>query len=87
LIPAGRPSQAHVFGAVRADYKLVLNLIAGVVFVALFGLTVRRGATDPVCGMQVDRRRALRATVGGRSYYFCCEGCRARFEREAGPTT
>jgi uncharacterized membrane protein YraQ (UPF0718 family)/YHS domain-containing protein len=87
LIPAGRPSHGHVFGAVRADYKLVLNLIASVAFLVLFGLTVRRGATDPVCGMQVDRRRALRATVGGRSYYFCCEGCRARFERDASLTS
>jgi P-type Cu+ transporter len=37
-------------------------------------------AKDPVCGMDVDpHTTAHRATLGGRSYYFCSGGCRARF--------
>jgi Cu+-exporting ATPase len=37
-------------------------------------------ARDPVCGMEVDEARAA-ATFehAGRTYYFCCAGCRARF--------
>jgi len=79
LVPTVRPSHARVFAGVRLNYKLALNVVALALFAALFALTARRGATDPVCGMKVDRRRALRASAGGRSYYFCCEGCREQF--------
>jgi xanthine dehydrogenase accessory factor len=35
---------------------------------------------DPVCGMTVAVASAAhRAEVGGRTYYFCCGGCRERF--------
>src|SRR5919198_4077256 len=50
LIPETRPSTNDVFGSIELDYKLVLNVLAAVVFVALMGLTLRRGATDPTCG-------------------------------------
>jgi YHS domain-containing protein len=82
LVPETRPSTSDVFGGIEVDYKLVLNLIATVIFVALFGLTMRRGVTDPVCGMTVDRERALRAEHAGRTYFFCSEGCRSRFEAD-----
>ena len=49
---------ATTSSSVQLDYKLVLNVLALVVFAALFGLTMRRGATDPVCGMTVDREKA-----------------------------
>jgi len=85
LIPTGpRPTTAHVFGSVRVDYKLVLNAIALCVFAALLALTVRRGATDPICGMTVDRAKALRAMREGRSYYFCSEHCRRTFQAAGG---
>ena len=82
LVPSGpRPTRADVFGTVGLDYKLALNILGTVVFVALFWLTRARGATDPVCGMKVDRSRALREEVGGETVYFCSEHCRASFER------
>jgi xanthine dehydrogenase accessory factor len=35
---------------------------------------------DPVCGMTVAVASAAhRAELGGRTYYFCCGGCRERF--------
>jgi uncharacterized membrane protein YraQ (UPF0718 family) len=46
LIPSERPSAEDVFGSIALDYKLVLNVIALAVFLALFYLTFRRGATD-----------------------------------------
>jgi uncharacterized membrane protein YraQ (UPF0718 family) len=49
LIPDTRPSRGDIFGSIELDYKLVLNLLGLAIFVALFFLTVRRGATDPVC--------------------------------------
>lgn len=81
LIPTGpRPSRADVFGAVQIDYKLALNAVATVAFAALFWLTARRGATDPVCGMKVDRAKAIvRETESGR-VYFCSEHCAASFD-------
>jgi uncharacterized membrane protein YraQ (UPF0718 family)/YHS domain-containing protein len=79
LIPEARPTTEDVFGSIEVDYKLVLNAVATLVFVALIGLTVRRGAIDPVCGMSVDKGKALRLERDGHTYYFCSEHCRAAF--------
>ena len=50
------------------------------IFAALFALTMRRGATDPVCGMKIDKAKALRLDFGGDTYYFCSQGCLHAFE-------
>jgi uncharacterized protein len=85
LLPSGpRPSRDEVFGSVSLDYKLVLNLLGLAIFAALFALTRSRGATDPACGMKVDREKALTATLGGETFYFCSEGCRERFLAQPG---
>ena len=40
-------------------------------------------ATDPVCGMSVDPATAKhKASQEGRDYYFCCGGCKTKFEAE-----
>jgi hypothetical protein len=67
-----------VFGSVEVNYKLFLNVLGLVVFAALFALTWRRGATDPVCGMKVDRSKAVTASHDGHTYYFCSEHCRSK---------
>lgn len=36
-------------------------------------------ATDPVCGMTVERERATTAERDGQVYYFCARGCRDEF--------
>jgi len=41
LIPDVRPTTEDVFGSIEVDYKLVLNAIATVAFVALIGLSLR----------------------------------------------
>jgi YHS domain-containing protein/uncharacterized membrane protein YraQ (UPF0718 family) len=79
LVPTTRPTRSDLFGAVQLDYKLVLNVLGVVVFAAFFALTMGRGAADPVCGMTVDRAKALRAEVGGTTYYFCSDACRDTF--------
>jgi YHS domain-containing protein len=40
-------------------------------------------ATDPVCGMTVEREKAA-ATMEyeGTTYYFCARGCRDEFAQE-----
>jgi uncharacterized membrane protein YraQ (UPF0718 family)/YHS domain-containing protein len=80
LIPTGpRPNRGDVFGSIQVDYKLALNVLGLAIFVTLFGLTMRRGATDPVCGMKVDRGKALTAERDGQTFYFCSEHCRSTF--------
>ena len=86
LIPTGpRPSRASVFGGVSVDYKLFLNLLALGVFAALMRLTRARGSTDPVCGMRVDRDKAVRLERDGETLYFCSEHCLQRFARGGVP--
>jgi uncharacterized membrane protein YraQ (UPF0718 family)/YHS domain-containing protein len=84
LIPHARPTRSDVFGSVKADYKLALNVLGVLVFGTLIGLTVRRGATDPVCGMRVDRSHAVRLYEGGRTHYFCSQRCRDAFAEAHG---
>ncbi len=84
LIPTGpRPTRGDIFSSIQLDYKLALNVLAIVVFAALFWMTARRGATDPVCGMKVDREKAITSELRGETYYFCSTGCLHTFERNA----
>ncbi len=45
----------------------------------------RRGKTmakDPVCGMQVDEKKAAAtSTYKGTTYYFCAPGCKVAFDK------
>ena len=86
------PSRGDIFGSVELNYKFALNLIAAAVFVSLFALTTRRGVTDLLCGMKVDRAKALTSEHASRTYYFCSEHCKREFEshpdrRADGPAT
>jgi hypothetical protein len=83
-LPSGaRPSRSDIFGQVQVNYKLFLNVLGTVIFAALFWLTFRRGATDPSCGMRVDRGRALKKRIAGHTYYFCSEHCLDSFEGQS----
>ncbi len=76
LIPTGlRPSRSDIFGTIAVNYKLALNVLGLVIFAAFFWLTARRGVTDPVCGMKVDKAKAIRKDLGTESFYFCSEHC------------
>jgi uncharacterized membrane protein YraQ (UPF0718 family)/YHS domain-containing protein len=87
LIPTGaRPTRADIFGQLQVNYKLALNVLGVVIFAALFSLTAWRGATDPVCGMKVDRHKALSIDWGGQTYFFCSPHCMEAFEDERAVT-
>ena len=84
ISPTGpRLARATVFGHVAVDY----NLLGAALFATLIGLTVRRGATDPVCGMTVDRGKAIRRTGPGGTASFCSEHCAARHDAATGTGT
>jgi YHS domain-containing protein len=36
---------------------------------------------DPVCGMEVDPATSLKATYAGKTYYFCSEDEKAKFQK------
>jgi uncharacterized membrane protein YraQ (UPF0718 family)/YHS domain-containing protein len=84
LVPTERPSVDSVTSrGIGWNYTTVLNIVFFAVAAALVALTVRRGARDPVCGMTVDRHAGKpTAEYHGQTYYFCGEGCRAKFEAE-----
>ena len=82
-IPTGaRPTRADIFGSLHVDYKLWLNLLGLAIFAGLFWLTARRGATDPVCGMKVDRAKAIAKRVGDETFHFCSMHCLHTFENQ-----
>ena len=39
-------------------------------------------AKDPVCGMLVDEKTAIKAEHQGKTYYFCATGCRTAFLKD-----
>lgn len=39
---------------------------------------------DPVCGMTVDKNKALSAVIDGKTYYFCSESCLRIFQNPEG---
>jgi uncharacterized membrane protein YraQ (UPF0718 family) len=83
LVPDGpRPSRGDIFGSIELNYKLALNLLGVAIFAALFGLTVRRGVTDPVCGMKVDKSKAVTKEFEGETFYFCSNHCLHAFEAD-----
>ena len=83
LIPGGpRPTRADIFGSISINYKLYLNMTGLALFIVFYWLTVRRGATDPVCGMKIDRDEALTTTFAGETYHLCSHHCRQTFEAD-----
>jgi uncharacterized protein len=83
LIPEERPSiESITERGISWNYTTVLNIAFTLVAASLFGLTLRRGARDPVCGMRVDRGTALTADYRGKRYFFCGSGCRSKFEAD-----
>lgn len=35
---------------------------------------------DPVCGMEIDLKKALKATYKGKTHYVCSPACKKKFE-------
>jgi uncharacterized membrane protein YraQ (UPF0718 family)/YHS domain-containing protein len=89
LIPQTRPTRADIFSSIKIDYKLFTNILGVAVFAAFFALTMRRGVTDPVCGMKVDKAKAIHIDFAEETFYFCSEHCLRTFEvnRETEPSS
>ena len=82
LIPESRPSIESITDrGISLNYTAVLNAVFTLAAGLLLWLTISRGATDPVCGMRVDRHLAEHhASHTGGTRYFCSAGCREAYE-------
>jgi YHS domain-containing protein len=82
LIPETRPDVESITErGIGWNYTTFLNILFFGVAAVLIALTLRSGARDPVCGMTVDRLQTpFRSEWGGKTYYFCSEGCKSRFD-------
>src|SRR5215211_646669 len=82
VIPETRPSIESITDrGISLNYTAVLNIAFTLVGAVLVGLTVRRGAKDPVCRMRVDRYATPhQAAFDRRTYFFCSSGCKEEFE-------
>jgi uncharacterized membrane protein YraQ (UPF0718 family) len=85
------PSGHHV-ALLAGDFPLgatlVLNILAALILLAIWLLARSSAlsdhiATDPVCGMSVEKSSAAAtAQQGTTTYYFCSPSCRDRFVAE-----
>jgi uncharacterized protein len=84
LVPTHRPSIESIAERdIAWNYTTFLNIVFICVAAALVGLTLRRGAKDPVCGMTVDRHKTPhRSEHAGKTVYFCSAHCKARFDED-----
>jgi uncharacterized membrane protein YraQ (UPF0718 family) len=91
-VPTSRPA-AVVPDRFQWNYTTILNIAFIIVLATLFWLARRgrddhtrsRYATDPNCGMQVERANAPAHLVhGDAEHWFCSDGCRTRYEQMHG---
>jgi YHS domain-containing protein/uncharacterized membrane protein YraQ (UPF0718 family) len=83
LIPSERPDVDSITArGIEWNYTTFLNILFFGVALMLWGLTLRRGARDPVCAMTVDRSTPFRSEWRGQTYYFCGAGCKRRFDAD-----
>ncbi len=52
----------------------------GMVAAAPKSKSAKELAKDPICGMVVEKSKALKTERAGRAYYFCSAGCQRTFE-------
>ena len=43
---------------------------------------VMKMAKDPICGMEVDEKNAMKTEKDGMTYYFCSQRCHDKFTKE-----
>jgi xanthine dehydrogenase accessory factor len=76
----------------RTPAEIALSILASIIEVRRHSSTTPRSwaaappasAVDPICGMSVlIAPDALSVHRGGETYYFCGEGCKQAFERQA----
>jgi YHS domain-containing protein len=48
------------------------------------GGSTRAMAKDPVCGMDVDPKKAVSSTIEGKERYFCSSDCRDKYAQRQG---
>ena len=68
----------HKHGGMMGEGK---GMMSGSASSKSSGATTGAKVIDPVCGMEVDSATAVQATYAGKTYYFCSEGDKAKFQK------
>lgn len=78
----GAKFTAFIFCAVIV-MGLIVGLVGNRLRVKARGPVLQNGqsARDPVCGMNVESGKAVKAEYNGETYYFCCSRCQQAFEK------
>jgi xanthine dehydrogenase accessory factor len=67
----------------RTPAEVALSILARIVAVRRGKPAAATTAVDPICGMTVAAVAGTASVErGGQTFYFCCEGCRTKFEAE-----
>ena len=67
----------------RTPAEIALSILAKIVAVRRGPAAAARTAVDPICGMTVATVPSTPSlTYAGETFYFCCEGCKGRFEQQ-----
>ncbi len=70
---------AFIFFSVIA-IGLIMGVVGNLIKVQPRACAQNQEATDPVCGMTVQKGTSPSAEDGGEIYYFCCPHCQHEFE-------
>jgi YHS domain-containing protein len=63
--------------------RIVKLIVASAWYLDWLSKEVSEMTKDPVCGMAVDpETAAAKIEHKGQTYYFCCSGCKAAFEKD-----
>jgi membrane fusion protein, copper/silver efflux system len=83
--------QVEILKGLMAEEKIVISgtfLVDSESRMKVASAGVVNAVTDPVCGMDVDAKKAAAsgktATHAGQPYYFCSDECKKKFEAEPG---
>ena len=83
--PAGLNIQA------RSHEEIAVSILGEIIQItrtapakpAALPILTQQAAKDPICGMSVDMANAKhKSEYDGRSFYFCCAGCKRTFDAE-----
>ena len=71
-----------VVGALMFGVCAVNTVLVGSVSAAEEETKKKDTGKDPVCGMEVNKDKAVKLEHGGKTYYFCSTMCEETFKKD-----
>src|SRR6185436_14109293 len=76
-----RPRRGHRRIPAQQNRPLIGSWHAICKFYSKKGVTMQN-QKDPVCGMSIDTKDKESSTYQGKTYYFCSEECKTKFDKQ-----